>query len=377
MTLRPVSSQESLPPAPNAARIEGKNVGISVAMATYNGERYLSEQLDSIARQTLLPDELVVCDDQSSDSTRAVVENFGQTAPFPVHFHENSQRLHFADNFLQAAARCQGDYVAFCDQDDVWLPEKLERVAEAFDRTGAALVAHQALSFTEGSDREESFQFAHHGVLLSDDLFPWHFFFGFACTFRRDLLDVSPAELRPFDVIDPRRRLAHDRWITFLATMRGVVVALPDELTRYRQHDTNESGWMRSGRSAGAAYSAARNRFAYNLAKHLSAARRFIEILEEQIAKREGADHYDLGRLLDRWRELDAAYRARLAIAEEDTRAGRIKCWGKAMRDGAYRSSVAERPLPMSAREFTLALIARPGQRDLAKSMLSQAMYPE
>ncbi|MFC5141986.1 glycosyltransferase family 2 protein [Actinomycetospora rhizophila] len=346
-------------------------------MATYNGERYLPEQLESIAQQTLLPDELVVCDDQSSDSTRAVVEDFGQTAPFPVYFHENPQRLHFADNFLEAAARCRGDYVAFCDQDDVWLPEKLERVGAAFDRTGAALVAHQALSFTEGSDREERFQFAHHGILLPDDLFPWHFFFGFACTFRRDLLDVSPSALRPFDVIDPRRRLAHDRWITFLATTRGIVVVLPDELARYRQHDTNESGWMRSGRSAGAAYSAARNRFAYNLAKHLSAARRFIEILEEQVAKQGNADRSDLDRLLDRWRELDEAYRARLAIAEEDTRAGRLKRWGEAMKRGAYRPSVAERPLPMSARELALAFIARPGQRGLAKSMLSQAGYPE
>ena len=352
-------------------------MGISVAMATYNGERYLSEQLNSIARQTLLPEELVVCDDQSSDSTREIVENFGQIAPFPVYFHSNPQRLHFADNFLEAAARCRGDYVAFCDQDDVWLPEKLERVAAAFDRTGATLVAHQAISFTEGSNREERLQFAHHGGLLADDLFPWHFFFGFACTFRRELLDVSPAALRPYDVIDPRRRLAHDRWITFLATTSGVVVALPDELTRYRQHDTNESGWMRSGRSADAAYSAARNRFAYNIAKHLSAARRFIEILEEQATKHENADVEDLDRLLCRWRALDAAYKARLAIAEEDTRPGRLKRWGKAVREGAYRSSVAERPLRMSTRELMLALIARSGQRDLAKSMLPQDAYPD
>src|SRR5690349_15385572 len=106
---------------------------ISVAMATYNGAPFLPEQLQSLAAQTLPPFELVVCDDGSTDRTIQILREFATSAPFPVRIHENSERLGFGDNFLKAAALCQGDWIAFCDQDDIWLPHKLETVARHID----------------------------------------------------------------------------------------------------------------------------------------------------------------------------------------------------------------------------------------------------
>src|SRR6478609_12105203 len=121
------------PPGGGAARakVMSGEPTVSVAMATYNGAKFLQAQLDSLAAQTQLPDELVVGDDGSSDDTLAILEAFAASAPFPVRVDRNETRPDYGDNFMRTALRCTGDYIAFCDQDDVWLPEKIERCAAA------------------------------------------------------------------------------------------------------------------------------------------------------------------------------------------------------------------------------------------------------
>jgi len=115
---------------------------ISIALATYNGERWLREQLDSLARQTLLPCELVVSDDESTDGTLDVVQQFATSSPFPVRVLRDGVRRGFADNFINALRRCRGDAVAYCDQDDVWRPTKLERCAAAMDSNPSITLVH-------------------------------------------------------------------------------------------------------------------------------------------------------------------------------------------------------------------------------------------
>src|SRR5487761_1087652 len=107
---------------------------ISVAMCTYNGSRFLPEQLASIAKQTRLPDEMVICDDGSTDSTPEIVEDFARSVPFPVRFFRNPQNLGSTKNFEQAIGLCTGDLIALSDQDDIWLPEKLAHQAEMLER---------------------------------------------------------------------------------------------------------------------------------------------------------------------------------------------------------------------------------------------------
>ena len=115
-------------------------LSLSVALASYNGERYIGAQLDSIARQTRLPDELVICDDASTDSTEDIVREFARRAPFAVRFFQHERMGSSTRNFELAIAECRGDIIFLCDQDDVWYPNKVETIEAVFiDRpeTGA------------------------------------------------------------------------------------------------------------------------------------------------------------------------------------------------------------------------------------------------
>jgi glycosyltransferase involved in cell wall biosynthesis len=100
---------------------------ISVALCTYNGERFLRQQLTSIAQQTRLPDELIVCDDRSTDRTVSILREFAAAAPYPVKIYENEHNLGSAANFERAIRLCGGDLIALSDQDDIWYPIRLER----------------------------------------------------------------------------------------------------------------------------------------------------------------------------------------------------------------------------------------------------------
>jgi glycosyltransferase involved in cell wall biosynthesis len=105
---------------------------LSIAMCTYNGARYLSDQLKSIAAQTRPADELVVCDDGSTDSTRAILSDFAKASPCPIQLHFNERNLGITKNFEQAILHCKGDVIFLSDQDDVWQPSKLAEVEAVF-----------------------------------------------------------------------------------------------------------------------------------------------------------------------------------------------------------------------------------------------------
>ena len=105
---------------------------ISVALCTYNGERFLPQQLASIAQQTRLPDELIVCDDGSTDRTMSLLREFAASAPYPVRIYENEHNLGSAANFERAIRLCGGNLIALSDQDDIWYPIRLERSEQEF-----------------------------------------------------------------------------------------------------------------------------------------------------------------------------------------------------------------------------------------------------
>ncbi len=105
---------------------------ISVALCTYNGDSFLRQQLESIQQQTRLPDELVVCDDRSTDQTIVIVREFAATVSFPVVIVQNPETLGSARNFEQAIRLCTGDLIALSDQDDIWYPNRLQRSEQEF-----------------------------------------------------------------------------------------------------------------------------------------------------------------------------------------------------------------------------------------------------
>ena len=98
---------------------------ISIAMTTYNGARYLREQLDSILCQSVTDFELVVCDDCSTDNTFSILQEYAENDP-RINLHQNEKNLGFKRNFERVIKLAKGDFVALCDQDDVWTKNHLE-----------------------------------------------------------------------------------------------------------------------------------------------------------------------------------------------------------------------------------------------------------
>ena len=256
---------------PAVAIAVGERPRFSIALATFNGEAYIGEQLDSLARQILLPDELVVCDDGSVDNTVAIVQEFQNAAPFSVKIHQNSKRLGFADNFLQAATKCSGDWVAFCDQDDIWFPEKLLSVSEAIQNSRASdlmLVTHSVQMVSEDfSPKNCQSDSRRHRAKATDtwsavalgglstlnsskdrtirpNCHPGFWVLpGFTCVFRRELVTCFDWKVRPrsYDGNDPSQ--GHDRWICMLANAVGSVHHIAKPLALYRRHDAALTGY--------------------------------------------------------------------------------------------------------------------------------------
>lgn len=225
------------------------SLSISVAMTTYNGQRFLWEQLRSLTVQTLMPAELVVSDDGSTDDTRVILERFAAHAPFPVRVLPPHERLGFADNFLHAAAACRSELVAFCDQDDVWLPNKLA-TAEARMTADDSLLSMHRLALTDEALTPIGVQ--DQGIVADRCLQPletdpYNSGWGNTMMFRRELATLISRERRPRQP-EGDKLLSHDHWIYSLATLLGRVSQIREPLILYRQHEANVFGTTSTGR---------------------------------------------------------------------------------------------------------------------------------
>ena len=224
------------PEAQHAPRISIAAPRISIAMATYNGSKYLLEQLDSLAAQTHLPCELVVTDDGSTDDTLEILYQFALCASFPVRVFRNEQRLGYRDNFLKAAKLCTGELIAFCDQDDVWMPNKLEKVGREFDDPEVLLVIHDIKVVTDMLDAVRDYRAPNCNI-------PFAVQYGNSMVFRASL-PLSIGIDRPRSERDPDEApLAHDEWVPFLASCLGRCINLHSPLILYRQHGNNVCGF--------------------------------------------------------------------------------------------------------------------------------------
>lgn len=218
---------------------------ISVALATYNGEKFLKEQLESLAAQTVHPLELVVCDDGSADSTLEILREFASTAAFPVRIYINDINLGYADNFLKAAGFCQGDWIAFCDQDDVWLPRKLECVVQTIQRyPGDELLLVGHTSLMANANLEQNGQrlpdFRRNAYIKRATNFGFFCVVGFSMTCRAWLVKEIDASLRPtIHRQNPAKPPGHDQWIGLLANVLGDMAYISEPLAIWRRHESS------------------------------------------------------------------------------------------------------------------------------------------
>jgi glycosyltransferase involved in cell wall biosynthesis len=228
---------------------------ISVAMATYNGERFVREQLDSLAAQTRPPDELIVVDDCSADRTLDIVAEFSRAAPFPVMSHRNSRNLGWSENFLKAISLCNGDWIALCDQDDVWMSTKLSMIERQIggetSESEVVLWVHSA-QVTDECLRPSKVRFPdirRRRVVGGRRLPIWSFFPGFALVVRADLVPLlcDGASQRGADPNVPSIPMAHDGYICQIAKSVGAVGMLPEVLAAYRRHGATTTDSFRGG----------------------------------------------------------------------------------------------------------------------------------
>lgn len=105
----------------------------SVALCTYNGASYIQEQIESILNQTMPVDEIVICDDGSTDNTLQIVNKLQRSATIDIRIYKNEGKLGVSNNFQKAINLCQGDIIFLSDQDDIWMPEKVEKISNYFD----------------------------------------------------------------------------------------------------------------------------------------------------------------------------------------------------------------------------------------------------
>lgn len=231
---------------------------ISIAMSVYNSAEYLQSQLDSLICQTRLPDQLIICDDASTDDTPGILARFRQKAPFSVRIETNNMNLGCSESLIKAAELCEGDIIFFCDHDDVWIRKKLELCEAEFQDNDVFLVTHSVESVdrnlnpyrppkgifykkqkVDGLELPLRTSFSGHSIAFSSDILH-------KCKFIKELQISQRAKIlsqRTASVYNFWGTI-HDMYVSYCAKIMGKIVFLNDILVLRRMHGRNLSGQL-------------------------------------------------------------------------------------------------------------------------------------
>lgn len=226
-------------------------MGVSVAMATHNGARFLSQQLESIAVQTRRPDELVVADDASEDGTRELLARFARTAPFEVRVEGAQSALGVTQNFERALVRARGELIVLADQDDVWRPEKISVLASSFERDRAATLIVSDAEVVDESLRSLGYSMWNAMGFSPRERSEVRRGRAFAILLRHNFVAATVAAIRraalerclPF----PRLHSAHDYWLGLILSAAQGMRIEERLLSSYRVHGSNLIGIRKLG----------------------------------------------------------------------------------------------------------------------------------
>lgn len=209
---------------------------VSVVMAVYNGELYLKEQLESISNLTYNNIELIISDDGSDDSTLKIIKEFQQK--FPLKLIINKGKKGVNGNFYNALKHATGDYIALCDQDDIWLPNKIEILLEHIDDYD---IIHSSVELIDKMGQKHSNKLLvkeytqdHTDKTDFIDFITIGWMLGCTSLIRRELVEKA----MPF----PDDIFFHDWWMTFVSLKEGNGIKFINTPTiKYRQHTTNSA----------------------------------------------------------------------------------------------------------------------------------------
>lgn len=205
-------------------------------MTTYNGEKYLREQLDSLYSQTLLPDEIVVIDDCSTDSTTKILEEYHINKG--LIYIINEVNLGVNKNFEKAIKICQGEYIAICDQDDIWLPNKIEKSINKLKELEKNNLPSLVTSNRIDIDKRGNIIYRPKQKDDSDEYYASlfnHLMQGCTIFMNRKLLDyILP--------LPDKKEIMYDVFIGLTASMVGNKYNIDEPLMYYRRHENNVTG---------------------------------------------------------------------------------------------------------------------------------------
>lgn len=222
---------------------------ISVVLAAYNGEKYIVSQLRSLAEQTLLPDEVIICDDRSTDRTVSLVNDFIAENRLGWQVYINKENIGYINNFRRALSLCTGEVVFLCDQDDIWEKDKIESVAGVFgsDEDITAVIS----SFSKIDKNGDTISEVPKKNTANNGLIP------FSVTEEKTVVgpqtflsvNISPGCTEAFSKSAVTRYLEagsgsmpHDWELGIIASTLGKAVYFDRKLTRYRLHEANTVG---------------------------------------------------------------------------------------------------------------------------------------
>lgn len=201
---------------------------ISVCIATYNGEKYIKEQLSSIICQLADKDEIVVSDDGSTDETINIIKNFNDSR---VRIIRNRSKRGIIGNFENALKNCTGDYIFLSDQDDIWHSSKVE-VCNRYFQSGEVLIVSDAYIINQAASilHESYFSILKPKAGIIHTLL-FNSYLGCCMAFSRSVLDSA----LPF----PRHIVMHDIWIGLAGELSYKPIFIEEKLVYYRRHDSN------------------------------------------------------------------------------------------------------------------------------------------
>ena len=205
---------------------------ISVAMATYNGEKHLKEQLDSILKQLAKNDEVIISDDGSTDNTINIINDY----------IKKDKRIKLIlgpkngvkQNFANAISNCTGKYIFLSDQDDLWNDNKVDTVLKTFESNKCTCVVHNADIVDENLNKigDDFFKYRKCGEGIIKNIFK-NTYIGCCMAFKKSIID----KILPI----PNNIEMHDQWIGILSEKYGKSVFINDTLIKYRRHGANVS----------------------------------------------------------------------------------------------------------------------------------------
>lgn len=206
---------------------------VSIVLATHNGERFLVEQMDSLISQTYPSLEIIIVDDASTDNTVSIIRSYASRYDF-IQFHINDSTIGHIRNFEKGMRLATGEYIALCDHDDIWMPNKIERLMSIIGNSDLAYCDSELIDDAGNSMQRKLSDIKN--LQGYNSCLPYSIgnsVSGHSCLFHRRLLQRA---------LPLNESVIHDWWLAFIGTLETEIKYTDEVLVQYRQHDKNLVG---------------------------------------------------------------------------------------------------------------------------------------